>query len=254
MTGVDRHAPHNNNNNNIINKMNQETETALVPQNNKTALSAICQQLNLSNEGELYGILKRTIMPTSATDEQIGAFCIVCAQRGLNPLSQEIYAFPNKQGGISPMIGIDGWLKLIHSNPDFDGMTHQYAQDGTWVECTIHSKTHPQTPTVIREYLAENNTNSPMWKQRPMRMLRHRATIQAIRYFGNYSGVIDLEEVEADKYRATDTKQNPMFRPAPAVRNVTPQKPEPDPLPEPEPDCPSPELFDMPGQETTYQD
>lgn len=190
----------------------QDATTAVAPAKANNAISALARQFNIADEGEVYGIIANTIMPSGASPEQIAAFCIVAAQYGLNPLAKEIYAFPGKGGDICPMVSIDGWLKLLHANPDYAGMEHQYDDHGQWVECTIHSKTHPEHPVTIREYLEENNTNTPVWKQRPMRMLRHRATIQAIRYFGNYAGIYDKDELEDDEA---------------AMRNVTPNKQEP---------------------------
>ena len=186
----------------------QDTTTSVAPAKANNAISALARQFNIADEGEVYGIIANTIMPSGASPEQIAAFCIVAAQYGLNPLAKEIYAFPGKGGDICPMVSIDGWLKLLHANPDYAGMEHQYDDHGQWVECTIHSKNHPEHPVTIREYLEENNTNTPVWKQRPMRMLRHRATIQAIRYFGNYAGIYDKDELEDDEA---------------AMRNVTPK-------------------------------
>ena len=190
----------------------QTQDTAVAPVKANNAISALARQFNIADEGEVYGIIASTIMPKNSTQEQIAAFCIVAAQYGLNPLAKEIYAFPGKAGDICPMVSIDGWLKLLHANPDYAGMEHQYDDHGQWVECTIHSKSHPEHPVTIREYLEENNTNTPVWKQRPMRMLRHRATIQAIRYFGNYAGIYDKDELEDDEA---------------AMRNVTPKQQEP---------------------------
>lgn len=193
---------------------NIQEAVAEQPQQTRNALTALTEQLNLVNTGELYGIIRNTIMPNGATDEELAAFCMVAATYKLNPLVKEIHAFRTKQGGIMPMIGIDGWLKLLMSNEDYDGMEHVYSTqaDGeVWVECRIYSKARPKHPTVAREFLSENEIKtSPVWQQRPRRMLKHRATIQAIRYFAGICGFIDMDEA-----REEEMSNEP--------RNVTPQ-------------------------------
>lgn len=180
--------------------MSNNNNTQLAAQNAPTrdALTALTAQLGLTNSGELYGIICNTIMPGNAKTEEVAAFCMVAANYKLNPLAREIYAFPNKQGGITPMVSIDGWLKLLHSNPDYDGeeFTMGRDEDGAeWCECAIYSKSKSR-PTRVREYMEENfMKTSPVWQQRRKRMLRHRALIQAVRYFGGYAGLADKEEL-----------------------------------------------------------
>ncbi len=57
----------------------------------------------------------------NVTDEQFTALLIVANQYGLNPWTKEIYAFPDK-GGIVPVVGVDGWARIINEHPQFDGM------------------------------------------------------------------------------------------------------------------------------------
>lgn len=164
----------------------------------RNALSALTEQLGMTDYEELYGILKNTIMP-KASNEEMAAFALVCSSYKLNPLTREVYAFPTKTGGIMPMIGIDGWLKIAHQHEDYAGMswTEGVEEDGDrWCECTVFLKSTPEHPVTIREYLSECKQNTPVWAQRPKRMLRHRATIQAIRYALGISGVSDSDDYE----------------------------------------------------------
>ena len=55
------------------------------------------------------------------TNEQMMSLLIVADQYNLNPFTKEIYAFP-AGGGVQPIVSVDGWLKLINSHPNFDGM------------------------------------------------------------------------------------------------------------------------------------
>ena len=164
----------------------------------RNALSALTEQLGMTDYEELYSILKNTIMP-KASNEEMAAFALVCSSYKLNPLTREVYAFPTKTGGIMPMIGIDGWLKIAHQHADYAGMawTEGIEEDGDrWCECTVWKKSTPEHPVTIREYLSECKQNTPVWAQRPKRMLRHRATIQAIRYALGISGVADSDDYE----------------------------------------------------------
>lgn len=163
----------------------------------RNALSALTEQLGMTDFGELANILKQTIMP-KASDAELGAFSLVCSTYRLNPLTREVYAFPTKSGGIMPMIGIDGWLKIAHQHPDYAGMawTEGIDDGDRWCECTVWLKSTPEHPVTVREYLSECKQNTPVWAQRPKRMLRHRATIQAIRYALGISGVSDADDYE----------------------------------------------------------
>lgn len=169
--------------------------TESMPSSGRNALTALTEQLGMTDPNETYGILKNTIMP-GARDEELAAFALVCSVHRLNPLTREVYAFPTKNGGIMPMIGIDGWLKIAHQHPDYAGMSWTEGSDGSdkWCECTVYLRSTPEHPVTIREYLSECKQPGPVWAQRPRRMLRHRATIQAIRYSLGIAGVMDSDE------------------------------------------------------------
>ncbi|WP_414650481.1 recombinase RecT, partial [Escherichia coli] len=53
---------------------------------------------------------------SDASDAQFIALLIVANQYGLNPWTKEIYAFPDKQNGIVPVVGVDGWSRIINEN------------------------------------------------------------------------------------------------------------------------------------------
>lgn len=144
-------------------------------------------------------VVKATCIPSGATNEQFAAFLMTAQQHGLNPITKEIYAFPAKGGGIQPVVGIDGWVKMANSHPQFDGMefTDSIAQDGSVaaITCIIHRKDRSR-PVTATEYMDECRRNTDPWKSHPRRMLRHKATIQAIRLAFGFAGVVDAEEYE----------------------------------------------------------
>ena len=58
---------------------------------------------------ELLVTLKATAFKGQVSDAQMAALLIVANQYGLNPWTKEIYAFPDKNNGIVPVVGVDGW-------------------------------------------------------------------------------------------------------------------------------------------------
>lgn len=144
------------------------------------------------NPSQAYMTIKATIAP-KATNEELMAFCVVANQYKLNPFLKEIYAFPGKNGGIVPVVGIDGWLKLINTHPKFDGMDVEMSEDGEECTCRIYRKDN-QHPTVITEYLSECKKNTDPWHQWPRRMLRHKAIMQCGRVAFGFGGIYDEEE------------------------------------------------------------
>jgi hypothetical protein len=133
------------------------------------------------------------------------ALCLVANAYNLNPWTKEIYAFPDRNNGIVPVVGVDGWSRIVNEHPQCDGIQFHEADDGSWCECTIHRKdrTHP---TTIRESLAEVKRDTAPWKSHPRRMLRHKALIQAGRVVFGFAGIFDPDEaeriVEAEQIRA----------------------------------------------------
>ncbi|WP_412058577.1 recombinase RecT [Bartonella sp. DGB2] len=99
--------------------------------------------LMASNYGFSEEAFRQTIMKTCMTGniaaEEFAAFISVANTYGLNPLTKEIYAFPKRGGGITPIVSIDGWIKIIKSNPAFDGMTFKdhFDQAGNLISITL---------------------------------------------------------------------------------------------------------------------
>lgn len=141
--------------------------------------------------------VKKTAMPSNATNEEFAAFMMVAKEYNLNPLLKEIHAFPKKGGGIVPVVSIDGWVSLVNQHPaangfDFDMHYHQEKL----VACTCRMYRKDRThPVVVTEYLAECRRNTEPWKMEH-RMLRHKALIQAARYCFGFTGVTDEDEAE----------------------------------------------------------
>ncbi len=183
--------------------MEKKTQTTAVER--RSVLNKMAERYSVATD-KLLETLKNTAFK-GATNEQLMALCIVADQYKLNPFTKEIYAFPDKNGGIVPVVGIDGWLRIINEHPQFDGMDVECNPD----ECTvtIHRKDRAHA-TVLTEYMAEvRRDNSAPWKSHPMRMLRHKAIIQCARAAFGYSGIKDPDEAE----RIIECERKPVAMP-----------------------------------------
>jgi phage recombination protein Bet len=149
--------------------------------------------------------IKATCLPKDATDEQFAAFLMVAKEHDLNPLTKEIYAFPSKGGGIQPIVGVDGWAKIMNSHPQFDGLEFQFDHDDkshlAAVTARIHRKDR-EHPIVVTEYMSECKGATEPWKKWPARMLRHKAMIQCCRIAFGFTNILDPDEWE--RHHAAD--------------------------------------------------
>jgi phage recombination protein Bet len=155
----------------------------------------LASRLNLGVDGrELVETLKETAFRGQVSDSQMAALLIVAEQYGLNPWTKEIYAFPDRQNGIVPVVGVDGWARIINGNSSFDGM--EFLQDDESCTCKIYRKDRAH-PTAVTEYMSEcRRDNVQPWKTHPKRMLRHKAMIQCARIAFGFGGIYDEDEAE----------------------------------------------------------
>lgn len=162
-----------------------------------TALVALTQQLaqrlELGDGTGLIDTLKATAFKGQVNDAQMTALMIVANQYGLNPWTKEIYAFPDRNNGIVPVVGVDGWARIINGSLLFDGM--DFEQDDESCTCVIYRKDRAR-PVKVTEYMAECRRDTPPWKSHPRRMLRHKAMIQCARLAFGYAGIFDHDEAE----------------------------------------------------------
>ena len=145
---------------------------------------------------KLMATLKATAFRTdkAVTDEQMLALLVVADQYGLNPFTKEIYAFPDK-GGIVPVVGVDGWSRIVNEHPQFDGMAFSMPDDGSSCTCEIFRKDRSHSISVT-EYMSECKRNVAPWQSHPRRMLRHKAMIQCARMAFGFAAVFDQDEAE----------------------------------------------------------
>ena len=155
----------------------------------------LAESIGLKGEpSDLIQTLKATAFKGQVSDAQMTALLIVSSQYGLNPWTKEIYAFPDKNNGIVPVVGVDGWARIINSHPQFDGMDFEF--DEEFCTCTIYRKDRSR-PIRVTEYMAEcKRSNVGPWVSHPRRMIRHKAMIQCARLAFGFVGIYDQDEAE----------------------------------------------------------
>ena len=150
--------------------------------------------LNMGDGTGLIETLKATAFKGQVSDAQMTALMVVANQYGLNPWTKEIYAFPDKNNGIVPVVGVDGWSRIINSHPQFDGM--DFDQTDEACTCIIYRKDRSH-PIKVTEWMSECKRPSVgPWQSHPKRMLRHKAMIQCARLAFGYGGIYDQDEAE----------------------------------------------------------
>lgn len=157
----------------------------------RSALEAMANRLEMS-PANLQRTLMATVFKDCRNDSEFAALVVVANEYGLNPLLKEIYAFPAKGGGVVPMVGVDGWIRLMNEHPQFDGIEFGYHDDANGktvaIEAMIYRKDRSH-PIKVIEYMEECKGNTAPWQKSPRRMLRHRALIQGARIAFGFSGI-----------------------------------------------------------------
>lgn len=173
--------------------MSKATEIATIPAKAPSLVQKMAARFSVDG-GKLLDTLKATAFKAGngVTNEQMMALLVVADQYGLNPFTREIYAFPDK-GGIVPVVGVDGWSRIINSHEQFDGV--DFDQDDNSCTCTIYRKDRSH-PTKVTEYHAECRRDTAPWKSHPRRMLRHKTLIQCARLAFGFVGIFDEDEAQ----------------------------------------------------------
>lgn len=161
----------------------------------QSALSVMAQRFNCE-PSKLLETLKSTAFK-NATSEEMMALVVVANEYNLNPFTKEIFAFPAKGGGITPVVSVDGWIRLMNSHPQMDGIEFdEVEKDGKPFSCTAIIWRKDRTrPTKVTEYFSECYRNTDPWNTKPRRMLKHKATIQCARTAFGFTGIKDEDDV-----------------------------------------------------------
>ena len=184
----------------------------------------LARSLSIASDdpGALVAVLKATAFKGQVSDAQMTALLVVANQYGLNPWTKEIYAFPDKNNGIVPVVGVDGWSRIINSHPQFDGM--DFEQDDESCTCSIFRKDRSR-PVRVTEYMAEcKREGVGPWRSHPRRMLRHKAMIQCARLAFGFVGIYEQDEAERIvDAEFSEVPRQPRGSAAVAVQQATPE-------------------------------
>lgn len=155
------------------------------------------------------------------TTEQLMVLLIVADTYNLNPFTKELYAYPDKNNGIIPVVSVDGWSRIVNENPAYDGVDFTYSEEmvetgkggkkaHAWIECALYRKDRAH-PTRVREYIDEvyrepiivnrKNGNGTYevqtpWQTHTKRLHRHKTFIQSARIAFGFAGIYDQDEAE----------------------------------------------------------
>ncbi len=230
------------------------TAVATRPQGNAPARVSVMNALAAKLECDpqkLMPMLKKTAFATCRTDEEFMAMCMVANTYNLNPILKEIYAFPGKGGNVMPIVGVDGWIKLMNSNPAFDGIDFEEGED--YCTATIYRKDRAH-PIKATEWLAECMGTTEPWKRWPRRMLRHKAMVQCARIAFGFAGIYDEDEarriasvgemVDAATSRPDATRNKTSASPLREALHVEADAHEAQPAPAEVADAPAPDAVD----------
>jgi phage recombination protein Bet len=196
----------------LVEDQRRPMKNELIPQQKQSALAVMASRFSVE-PAKLLETLKATLMP-KATNEELLSFVVTANQYGLNPFTREIYAFPARNGGIQPVVSVDGWIKMMNSHPQFNGIQFTTEdKDGKpfSVTATIHHKDRSH-PVEVTEYFSECYRATEPWKVNPRRMLRHKALIQCARVAFGFSGIVDEEEAVPPQVQVNVTPSRPIFR------------------------------------------
>ena len=158
-----------------------------------TLTKTLAAKLDMGDGADLIHTLKATAFKGQVSDAQMTALLVVANQYGLNPWVKEIYAFPDRQNGIVPVVGVDGWSRIMNEHQQFDGI--EFEQDDSKCTCIIYRKDRSRAIKVT-EWMDECRRDTGPWKSHGRRMLRHKAMIQCARLAFGFGGIYDQDEAE----------------------------------------------------------
>ena len=196
---------------------------AVTPIKRASLVEKFAARYSIESE-KLLPILKATafkVKEGEVSNEQMAALLVVADQYGLNPFTREIFAFPDKQNGIVPVVSVDGWTRIINEHSQMNGVEFRYSESTIapgdsrcpglkvigheWIECVISRKDR-EKPIVVREYLEEvyrepftfrdGNKKESAWQTHTKRFHRHKALIQCGRLAFGFAGIYDQDEAE----------------------------------------------------------
>ncbi|MEM2120610.1 MAG: phage recombination protein Bet [Archaeoglobaceae archaeon] len=167
-------------------------------------------------------LLKSTIVPASATEDEIKLFVLLCKKYNLDPFTKEIVMvkYQARDGFRTSFITTrDGYLKIAMQDENFDGIMSAVVREGDEFEidaaklevrhkfgikrgpiigawAVARHKKRP--PVIVFVDFNEYKQNTPVWNQYPSAMIQKVAEVAALRRQFNISGLVAQEEINEE--------------------------------------------------------
>lgn len=158
------------------------------------------------NDKGVISTLKQTVA-IGASDAEFAMFTEFCKSTGLNPFKKEIW-FIKAGGRVQLMTGINGFLAIANSHPQYDGLEIDVEVDNNGnpikAVCKVYRKDRSRPSTGIA-LMKEFVKPTPIWKQMPSVMLTKVAKSIALReaFPQELNGLYTAEEMPPE-YSLTD--------------------------------------------------
>lgn len=162
----------------------------------RSLVAALAQRFEMEPQ-KFWATVKKVIDPQNKVSaEEMAVFLLVAKEHNLNPLTGEMWLLPTRSGP-KAVVSIDGWLKIMNSHPQFDGLSYEdnINDQGKLISvtCRIYRKDRRHS-IECTEYMDECHRGNDVWKKYGKRMLRHKATIQAARLAFSFANILDPDE------------------------------------------------------------
>jgi len=177
--------------------------------------TVIDNNIDINEDWEQQIKLVKEMTAKNCSMEEFKMLCITAKLYDLNPLKKEIWAIKYLGNPANIMVGRDGFLTIAHKSGQFNGMETDYtlSNKGTgnpaitstgtdmksFATCRVYRKDMDK-PISVTVYMNEYYSNvNPVWRSKPITMLKKVAEAQALRKAFNVSGVYSPEELDQVK-------------------------------------------------------